>query len=93
MMKIGLREANLHFSKYMKMVKDGKEVILTERGIPIAVIKPIPQEGETESKIKLLEEHGILKRARKGAFPVHKPITISGKSLAEIISQEREERF
>jgi prevent-host-death family protein len=93
MIKIGLREANLHFSKYVKMVKDGKEVVLTERGMPIAVIKPIPHEGETESRVKVLEEQGILKRARKGAFPVHKPITIRGKPISEIVAEEREERF
>ena len=93
MIKIGLREANLHFSRYMKMVKDGKEVMLTERGMPIAVIKPIPQESEAESGIKLLEQQGILKHARKGALPVHKPITISGKPISEIVAEEREERL
>ncbi|GEM_PF-4922511 len=59
----------------------------------IAITKPIPQEGKAESGIKLLEEHGILKRARKGAFPIHKPITISGKPVSEIVAEEREERL
>ena len=40
-MKLGLREANQHFSKAIKAVRAGKEVVLTERGQPIAVIKPI----------------------------------------------------
>lgn len=95
MTKIGLREANLHFSKYLKMVKNGKEVILTERGNPIAIIKPIPQEeGEKENqRIKVLEEEGILKRSKRGRFPLHKLITISGKPISQIVIEEREERF
>ncbi len=42
-MRMGLREANQQFSKAMKAVKAGKEVILTERGKSIAVIKPLEQ--------------------------------------------------
>ena len=42
-MKLGLREANQQFSKAIKAVRAGKEVVLTERGRPIAVIKPIKE--------------------------------------------------
>ncbi len=94
MTRIGLREANLHFSMYVKMVKGGKEVMLTERGKPIAIIKPIHQkEGEEEHKIKSLEDQGVLKRTKKGKFPLHKPIIVIGKPLSEIVVEEREDRF
>ena len=47
-MRLGLREANQNFSKAIKAVREGKEVILTERGKPIAVIKPLkPAKGST----------------------------------------------
>jgi prevent-host-death family protein len=46
-MRMGLREANQCFSRAMKAVKQGKEVVLTERGKPIAVIKPLePKEDQ-----------------------------------------------
>ncbi len=95
MTKIGLREANLHFSKYLKMVKNGKEVVLTERGNPIAVIKPIPQgKGVKENqRVKVLEEQGILKCTKRGRFPLHKLVTISGKPISQIVIEEREDRF
>ena len=42
----------------MKAVKQGKEVVLTERGKPIAVIKPLePKEGQ-EAVIWRLEAEG-----------------------------------
>lgn len=95
MTKIGLREANLHFSKYLKMVKNGKEVILTERGEPIAIIKPIPQEeGEKEyQRIKVLEEEGLLKRSKRGRLPLHKLIIISGKPISQVVIEEREKGY
>lgn len=40
-MRIGLREANQQFSKAVKAVKAGEEVVLTERGKPIGVIRPL----------------------------------------------------
>lgn len=94
MIKIGLREANLHFSRYLKMVKGGKEVVLTDRGKPVAIIKPVPEEeGLEEERIKYLENQGILKQAVKGRFPLHKLITISGKPVSKIVAEGRKDRL
>ncbi|KAA0241375.1 MAG: type II toxin-antitoxin system prevent-host-death family antitoxin [Candidatus Brocadia sp. AMX2] len=46
MLQVGLREANMHFSKYLKLVKEGQEVVVTERGKPVAVIKPLYERGD-----------------------------------------------
>jgi prevent-host-death family protein len=47
-MRMGLREVNQRFSKAIKAVKAGKEVVLTERGKPIAVIRPLEQREKEE---------------------------------------------
>lgn len=92
-MQLGLREANQHFSKAIKAVKAGKEVILTERGKPIAVIKPLPEADETEAALQRLEAAGLLRRATKrGPMPPHKPIRVKGKPLSQTISEMRDER-
>jgi prevent-host-death family protein len=62
-MRMGLREANQSFSKAMKAVKQGKEVVLTERGKPIAVIKPLHPKEDQEAVIWRLEAEGILRPA------------------------------
>ena len=51
-MRLGLREANQHFSMAIKAVRAGQEVILTERGQPIAVIKPIKEEQDEDAILK-----------------------------------------
>ena len=94
MIKIGLREANVRFSKYVNMVKKGQEIVLTDRGNPVAVIKPVSAKKETEEeRLTHLEDQGILKRASGGKFPLPKPVVLGGKSLSKIVEEEREGRF
>lgn len=63
-MKLGLREANQHFSKAIKAVRTGKEVVLTERGRPIAVIKPIKREATEEAALQAAFATSPLRRAK-----------------------------
>lgn len=93
MIKVGLREANMHFSKYVKMVRQGQEVVVTERGAPIAVIKPLPREAGPEQRVRLLEEQGVLIRPTRKTMPSGAPIRIKGRPISETVSEEREERF
>jgi prevent-host-death family protein len=89
---MGLREANQRFSKAIKAVKQGKEVVLTERGKPIAIIKPLQGEGKTSAIIERLEAEGILRRPRKrGSMPPWNPIRIKGKPMSETLREERDE--
>lgn len=91
-MQLGLREANQHFSKAIKAVKAGQEVILTERGKPIAVIKPLPEMDQTEAALQRLEAAGLLRRATKrGPMPPFRPRRIKGPPLSQTIREERDE--
>jgi prevent-host-death family protein len=93
-MRMGLREANQSFSKAMKAVKQGKEVVLTERGKPIAIIKPLEKNQNQETIIQQLEAEGLLRPAlKRGAVPkpTWKPIRVKGKPISQTISEERDE--
>jgi len=61
-MRMGLREANQHFSRAVKAVKAGRQV-LTERGRPIAVIKPLHAVGSAGAAIQRLGGEGRLRLA------------------------------
>jgi prevent-host-death family protein len=94
-MRMGLREANQRFSKAIKAVKSGKEVVLTERGKPIAVIKPLEPLAHEREVIRRLEAEGILRPAlKRGPMPkpTWKPIRVKGKPISQTISEERDER-
>jgi prevent-host-death family protein len=92
-MWMGLREANQRFSKAIKAVKAGQEVVLTERGKPIAVIRPLPEPGGWEAGLRRLEAAGLLRRATvRGPLPPFRPIRIKGEPISETLRKERDER-
>jgi prevent-host-death family protein len=94
-MKLGLREANQQFSKAIRAVRAGKEVILTERGHPIAVIKPIKDDDSVDVSIQAMVDEGFLKPAtRKGRTPTPRwrPTKIKGQPLSQTVLDDREDR-
>lgn len=93
MEKVGLREANIHFAKYIKKVKEGKKIILTDRGKTIAMITPLTKKEEPlEERLQWMEETGILRRA-SGRIKLRTLIRAPGKEVSKTVSENREERF
>ena len=64
-MEVGLREANQAFSRIMKAVRRGEEVLVTERGKPLARIVPMRPLGAAEGMVQRLEASGFLRAATK----------------------------
>jgi prevent-host-death family protein len=94
-MKLGLREANQHFSRAIKAVRSGKEVVLTERGRPIAVIKPVKEKDAPDLALQAMSDDGFLKLPRrKGPTPAPRwrPVRIKGEPLSKAVIDDREDR-
>ena len=94
-MRLGLREANQRFSKAIRAVRAGKEVVLTERGHPIAVIKPIRDEDVQEATFRAMVDEGLITpAARKGPMPTPtwRPVKVKGKLLSQTVIEDREDR-
>jgi prevent-host-death family protein len=93
-MRLGLREANQRFSQTIKAVRAGKEVILTDRGRPIAVITPIKDEGGGEAMLNRMAEQGLITvAARKGPMPAPRwlPVKVKGKPVSQTMIDDRED--
>ena len=92
-MQMGLREANQQFSRLMKAVKQGKEVLLTERGKPLAVVKLIEEPGDAHATVRRLERVGLLRAASKRqVLPPWSARSIRGVSVSHTVMTDREER-
>ena len=94
-MRLGLREANQQFSKAIKAVRAGKEVVLTERGQPIAVIKPITEKDARDAAMQAMVDEGLLRpAARKGPTPTPRwrPVKVKGKPLSQTVIDDRQDR-
>ncbi len=90
-MQMGLREANQKFSQLMKAVRQGQEVLLTERGKPLAVVKLIGASDDASSAIRRLESAGLLRAASNSrALPTWSPRSVRGVPLSHTITTDRE---
>ena len=94
-MRLGLREANQRFSKAIKAVRAGKDVVLTDRGRPIAVIKRLREDRTQEAALQAMVDEGLISPASlKGPMPPPewRPVKVKGKLLSQTIIDDREDR-
>ena len=52
-------------SAYLRQVKAGEELVITERGRPIARLLPLSNSTPLPEHLRVLEEKGLLKRGEK----------------------------
>ncbi len=86
---VGVRELRQNLSVYLDRVKRGEALAVTERGVVVASLRPVPK---AESVLDRLIAEG---RARPALHPF-KPIRPrlrkgKGKSLSELVDELRED--
>ena len=88
-MTVGTRELKNKLSEYLRRVKAGEIIVITERGNEVAWIIPKPE--TLEDRMKALAASGFLEWSGKKLKP-HKPTIINrGPKLAsDIVSEGRD---
>ena len=88
---IGIRDAKINLSKLLKMVKNGNEVILTDRSRPVGKIVPIePETLSLKERIKHLENQGIISMAsNKRVLKVPLPIPVPDDLAQTLLKEDR----
>ena len=92
MSTVGIRELKNRLTQYLRRTKQGEEVIITERGKPIALIQPIQS---AEHPVSL--EARLAKLAAQGfvTLPTQKPLKrvrmakVSGRPISKTILEDR----
>ncbi|MBA4393834.1 MAG: type II toxin-antitoxin system prevent-host-death family antitoxin [Desulfobacca sp.] len=86
---LGVREVKTNLSGLLKKVKEGQEIIITDRGKPIGKIVPFPaKELSLEDRIRHLENQGLLdplskKAGRRLPSPLPAPAGLAQRYLQE----------
>ncbi len=92
--EIGARELKTRLGAYLREVREGATLIVTERGEPVAEIRPLRAGGKTEkARLDELVARGVLTRGSRKKLPPFRPIRIAGRPLSETIIEDRDERF
>jgi prevent-host-death family protein len=86
---VGTRELKNRLSQYLRRVKAGETVIITERGKPVGQIMPI--QSDQTSRLKKLAEAGVVEWNGQ-SVPSYQPKVVNrGKGLlSDLVSEERE---
>ena len=93
-MVFGLREANQQFAKVIRAVRAGREVVLTHRGKPLAVIRPVSASDDEISRIAAMTAEGLVTPpSERGAMPAPRwqPERLVGLSIAVTVATDRSE--
>ncbi len=70
MSRVGIRELKSQLTRYLRQTKLGDEIVVTERGNPIAVIQPIragKRSARLETRLAALAAQGLI------SLPTAKP--------------------
>jgi len=91
---VGIREAKIHLSKLVKLVKNGNEVVLTERGRPVVKMVPAPAESlSLEERVHRLEDRGIIERKHgKSQKKIPMPIPVPDDLAQRYLEEDRSGR-
>ncbi len=84
----GVRDLKNRLSHYLRQVKQGRSVMISERGKIVATIVPV-QEHPDIGKLKKLVQAGL--GTWRGGKPkgASRSVVIKGKPVAEIVLEER----
>jgi len=92
MERVGVRELRQNLSVYLRRVRRGEALEVTERGTPVAVLKPLVDPDDPWAR---LEARGLTVRRGKGDLrdlaPPRTPR--EGPPTATILDELREERL
>lgn len=92
---VGVREFKNHMSEYLRRVKAGEVLEITERGKPVGRLlpaQPPSEEQAIEAKIWELVARGKVKWSGRRLRPYKPEVKARpGASLAELIVRERDE--
>lgn len=93
---VGSRELKTRLGSYLQQVRDGATLVVTDRGRPVAELRPLSLEGEgLDNRLQQLAAQGVIsseldEHRRLASF---EPVKSQGGSLSEAIREDREDRF
>jgi prevent-host-death family protein len=95
MKRTGIADLKSRLSSYLKVVRAGNEVLITDRGVPVAKLVPIDTARRRETRRQKLAAEGLLALG-KGRVPRElldppRGGQTSGEGVLEALLAEREE--
>lgn len=97
MEKVAVAVLKAHLSRYLKAVQAGEQIIVTDRGKPVALLGPVRVDaGGNQTRIAELIRAGLARPPLQGLpedfWELPRPDDPRGRSLAALIEERAEGR-
>lgn len=90
---VGSRELKTRLGKYLRAVRGGATLVVTDRGEAIAELRPIaPDSGDVDARLDALAALGVVTRGSGEALPAFRAIRVRGEPVGETLVRDREDR-
>ena len=89
---VGVRELKNRLTYYLRRARKGEEVIVTERGRPVAVLRSLQhldRASALETRLARLAALGIVTLPTRKGFGRGRPLRISGPPVSRAILEDR----
>lgn len=91
---VGSRELKTRLGTYLRRVQHGETLVVTERGRPVAELRPIAAEASGEQrKIEELIALGLVTRESEKQLTRIRPVRLEGQPAASTVVEDREDRL
>ena len=86
-MDVAVTELRAHLSSWLDRIRGGDEVVVTDRGLPVARLVPV----DSTSLLERLTERGVIARPTALSRPVAtgRPRVRATESLGHLVSDQR----
>ncbi len=92
MSTVGIRELKNRLTRYLRETKRGEEIVVTERGHPIALIQPI-RDGrrsvKLETRLAALADQGMLALPSRKRRTRIRLVSVRGRPVSETVLEDR----
>jgi prevent-host-death family protein len=88
-MNVGVRELKAHLSQYLAKVREGEEIIITDRGEPVARIQPVSIANLPAKMQELIRTGRMTYRGPMRYFPTRVRMTPGDKTSTDFVREQR----
>lgn len=90
---VGARELKVRLGTYLRQVRQGRTLVVTDRGQPVAELRPVAAATGVEAVLAGLEARGVVTRPTRKRLAPFRGVESRGASLSAAVLEDREDRF
>ena len=90
---VGSRELKTRLGSYLQEVRQGRTLVVTDRGTPVAELRPLPgRSTPEEAVVARLKATGAVTRLEHRPLGPFRQVRSRGRSMSDAIIEDRRDR-